>query len=88
MKVKTKKKLRKKIVFSYHQIQRFHDFIVKFPQDFFFLLVTCHIRYNLLQHSTEPKITLENKRKCEISKQSARIKVREISEHCWRKATN
>ena len=41
-----------------------------------------------MQHSTEPKITLENKRKCEISKQSARIKVREISEHCWRKATN
>ena len=57
---------------------------INFPRTYFFPLVTCYIRYNMFQESTEKKNLLDIKRKCEITSQSAQIKNRESSEHCWR----
>ena len=44
--------LRKKVVLA---IIRFSDLKDKFLRNLFFLLVTCYIRYNLLQDSTEKR---------------------------------
>ena len=82
MNVKKKKK-KKKIRKYFLRIIKLRDLKDKFRQSLCFHLVTCYIRHNLLQDPTYKKNNCEIN-KCEIAKQKAQIKVRKISEYCWR----